>query len=118
MGMNPEMNPSDAKRSPATAHLDPIVLDSAQVGAMRHGLHELANVLTGLMIAGGLLSQYMEGKALRQYASGICEGCERGGALVRDLRSQLLAACGEAEAGRTGTSEAGQTGQARDKGSY
>ena len=65
---------------------------------MRHCLHELANVFTGLMIAGGLLSQHPEMESLQHYVTDLCEGSERGSALVRELRSQLLAACGEAEA--------------------
>ncbi len=75
------------------------------------------------MISGGLLAQFLhpgkpesgvpaspgavsspEGKALWHYAAGVCEGCERGGALLRELRSQLMAACGEAEAGALGSS--------------
>ena len=73
---------------------------------MRHRLHELANVFTGVMIAGGLLSQYLEGGSLQHYAADICEGSERGCALVREIRSQLLAACGEVEAARTARSNA------------
>ncbi len=44
----------------------------------------------------GLLSQYLAGGSLQHYAADICEGSERGCVLVRELRSQLLAACGEA----------------------
>ena len=76
---------------------------AAEVQTMRHRLHELANVFTGVVIAGGLLSQYLEGGSLRQYAADICEGSERGCALVRELRSQLLAACGELEAAKDGS---------------
>ena len=95
MGVNSEMDSNDATNSQESAELGTIVLDSSQVTAMRHLMHELANVLTGVMISGGLLAQYLEGNALRHYAAGVCDGCERGGGLVRQLRSQLLAVCGE-----------------------
>jgi hypothetical protein len=64
---------------------------------MRDRLHELANIFTGVLIAGGLLSQYLDAGPLRHYATDIAEGSERGSALIRELRSQLLAACGEEE---------------------
>ena len=98
MGVNSEMNQDDAGSSPERAELGTTVLDSSQVKAMRCLMHELANVLTGVMISGGLLAQYLEGNALGHYAEGVCDGCERGCGLVRELRSQLLAACGEPEA--------------------
>jgi hypothetical protein len=98
--MNTEMNIPDRHGSPQAATHCAVILDSSEVQAMRHRLHELANVFTGVVIAAGLLSQYLEGGSLRQYADDICEGSERGCALVRELRSQLLAACGELEAAR------------------
>ena len=100
--MNTELNTTDSNGSPLGAKHSAILLDGSEVQAMRHRLHELANVFTGVMIAGGLLSQYLEGGSLRQYATDICEGSERGGSLVRELRSQLLAACGEREVGQNG----------------
>src|ERR1700687_1185962 len=81
-----------------------VTLDADGVQAMRHRLHELANAFTGVMIAGGLLLQYLEGGSLQHYASDICEGSERGCGLVRELRSQLLAAQGEVEAAASGNS--------------
>jgi len=77
---------------------DEVILNGDVVRSIRHGLHELANAFTGVMIAGGLLSQYLEGGSLEHYASDICEGSERGCALVREIRSQLLGAQGEVEA--------------------
>jgi nitrogen-specific signal transduction histidine kinase len=96
--MKSEMNPVDGKGSPLKGKPSTVILDGSEVEAMRHRLHELANVFTGVMIASGLLSQYLESSSLRQYASDICEGSERGCTLVCELRSQLLAACGEMEA--------------------
>ena len=96
------MNILDGQGSPQAAKHSAVVLDISEVQTMRHRLHELANVFTGVVIAAGLLSQYLEGGSLRQYAADICEGSERGCALVRELRSQLLAACGEVEAAKGG----------------
>lgn len=103
-GVNSEMNTTKASGSPATAEIGSVMLDSEGVRLMRHRLHELANVFTGVMIAAGLLSQYLEGGSLRLHASNICEGSERGCGLVREIRSQLLAACGEVEAAPNGHS--------------
>jgi hypothetical protein len=97
------MNPVDGNGSPLSAKHCAVILDSSEVLAMRHRLHELANVFTGVMIAGGLLSQYLEGGPLQQYASNVREGSERGCTLVRELRTQLLAAGGELEAAQGGS---------------
>ena len=111
------MDKNDAKRFRASAHLDTIVLDSTQVVAMRRLLHELANVLTGVMISGGLLSQYLEGQTLAHYACGVCEGCERGCNLVRELRGVLLAAAGEADLSvPSGGAQAPRSGREPDEG--
>jgi len=96
--MNSEMNTSDANGSPAIANHGLVILDSSGVRDMRHRLHELANVFTGVMLSSGLLGQYLEGSPLQHYATDIMEGGERGSAMVRELRSQLLAACGDREA--------------------
>ena len=130
MGVNPEMDRDDAQSPNEEGETGTIVMDGSQVAAMRRLMHELSNVLTGVMISGGLLEQYLHPsrpttsspgaaeaggpnlsgigrlgtKALWHYAAGVCEGCERGCALLRELRGQLLAACGEAEAGALGTS--------------
>jgi nitrogen-specific signal transduction histidine kinase len=96
------MNISDGHVSTQAAKHSAVVLDGSEVLAMRHRLHELANVFTGVVIAAGLLSQYLEGASLRQYAADLCEGSERGCALVRELRSQLLEACGELDAVQDG----------------
>ena len=95
--MNLEPNTTEANVSPVLASAGTVMLDRDGVQAMRHRLHELANVFTGVMIAGGLLAQYLEAGSLQHYAADICEGSERGCALVREIRSQLLAACGEVE---------------------
>jgi hypothetical protein len=55
------------------------------------------------MVAGGLLCQPLDGISLR-HASNICEDGERGCVLVREIRSQLIAACGEVEAAPNGNS--------------
>jgi nitrogen-specific signal transduction histidine kinase len=111
LGVSSEMDSGDARRFRPTSHL---VLDDSQLEAMRHLLHELANTLTGVMISGGLLSQYLEGHALVHYAAGVCEGCERGCNLVRELRGALVSACGEPDLAAPG--EVAQAGRAPDEG--
>lgn len=96
--MNSEMNSSEAGGSGAMANLGRVTLSQDGVQVMRHHLHELANVFTGVMIAGDLLSLHLDAGPLQRYAAEICAGSERGCVLVRELRSQLLAASGEAEA--------------------
>lgn len=103
-GMSSEMNSGVAAKNPELANPGAVLLDGAEVSAMRKRLHDLANVFTGIMIAGGLMAQYLEDSSLRSYADDICEGSERGCILVREIRSQLLAACGELEAAPTGQS--------------
>jgi hypothetical protein len=109
--MNSGMNSTDASGSPVIGNHELVVLDSSSVKAMRHRLHELANVFTGMMIAAGLLSQYLEAGSLGQHAKDIAEDGERGCALVRELRSQLLAACGETEAASPGDADGAIGGQ-------
>jgi hypothetical protein len=107
--MNSAMNEPEADGTPEMGKQSIVLLESSEVLAMRHRLHELANVFTGVMIAGALLSQKLDVGSLRNYAIDICEGSERGGVLVRELRGQLLAACGELEAMREpGAIEAAQ----------
>jgi hypothetical protein len=110
-GMNSEMNIKEAGASPEMGSVGGFLLEQGAVHAMRRCLHELANVFTGLMIAGGLLAQRPELESLQRYVTDLCDGSERGSALVRELRSQLLAVCGEAEAAqpeRTASAAQGQ----------
>jgi hypothetical protein len=94
--VNSEMNTTEGSGSPAPAGFgSSVTMSNSAVLAMRHNLHELANVFTGVMLAGGLLAQFLEAGSLQHYASNICESGERGSALVREIRSQLLASCGD-----------------------
>jgi len=86
---------SSTNSSSLPEKVDQLTLDGESVLIMRRRLHELANVFTGVMIAAGLLSEYLEGGSLQTYVADISEDSERGSVLVRELRSQLLAACGE-----------------------
>jgi len=95
--MNSEMNTSKAGSPGAMANLGHVNLNTQGVQTMRHCLHELANVFTGVMIAGDLLSLHLAEGPLQHYAAEVCAGSERGCILVREIRGQLLAACGEAE---------------------
>jgi len=105
--VKPEMNTTEAAGSPVMVSLGSITMDAPRVLAIRQSLHELANILTGVLIAGGLLAQFLESGSLQQYASNVCESGERGSALVREIRSQLLASCGEREVGVKGNSAGG-----------
>jgi len=67
------------------------------VRSIRRSLHELANVFTGVVIAAGLLEEYLEGGSLQEFASEISTNGERGSALVREIREHFLAACPVAE---------------------
>ncbi len=60
------------------------------------------------MIAGDLLSLQLAAGSLQLYAADICASSERGCLLVRELRSQLLAACGETEASLNGSAAKGE----------
>jgi hypothetical protein len=108
------MDKGDAKRLRPTGHLGTILLDGSQGEAMRLLLHELANILTGVMISGGLLSQYLESQPLAHYAAGVCEGCERGCDLLRELRGVLVSACGEPDLAALG--KGAQAGREPDEG--
>jgi len=121
MGVSSEMDMNHARNPRERKEPGTIVVDGSQVLAMRRLMHELANVLTGVMISGGLLAQYLhpgrpksappgeaEARALWQYAAGVCEGCERGCGLLCELRGLFLAACGEADAGAFPSVEKGQ----------
>lgn len=59
---------------------------------LRFILHELSNLLTGMLVAGGLLRQAMKGDRRQHYAEAVCDGGERSAALVREARSLLTPA--------------------------
>ncbi len=52
-------------------------------------LHELSNVMTGVLMSGGLLRLALRGDEREHHAADICEGGERGAALVREARDLL-----------------------------
>lgn len=52
-------------------------------------LHDLSNLLTGIMVTGGLLQLGLQGDRRQHYAAEICEGSERGATLVREARALL-----------------------------
>lgn len=58
---------------------------------LRHLLHELSNLLTGVLVTGGLLRIALKGDRRERYAADVCEGGERGAALVREARALLTA---------------------------
>jgi signal transduction histidine kinase len=54
-------------------------------------LHELSNLLTGMLVAGGLLRQVVMEKRTRHYVDELHDGCERSATLVREARDLLIA---------------------------
>lgn len=56
---------------------------------LRRILHDLSNLLTGILVTGGLLQLALQGDRRQHYAVEICEGSERGAALVREARALL-----------------------------
>ncbi len=51
-------------------------------------VHELNNVLTGILVSSGLLEQRLDcDSPLRRYAAGIREGGEAGVRLIRELQA-------------------------------
>jgi len=56
---------------------------------LRHILHELSNLLTGILVTGGLLQLALKGDRRHHYAVELCDGSERGATLVREARTLL-----------------------------
>jgi signal transduction histidine kinase len=57
-------------------------------GEIAEVVHELNNVLTGILVSSGLLEQRLEHDSpLRRYAAGIREGGENGVRLIRELQA-------------------------------
>ncbi len=56
---------------------------------LRIVLHELSNLLTGILVNAGLIGTVHPGDRCARYAQRICEGGERAAALVRDARTIL-----------------------------
>jgi hypothetical protein len=67
-----------------------VQLGVEEVRHLRHVLHELANVLTGMMVTGGLLHQALKGDLRQRYTGEICTGGDRGAELVREAREVLM----------------------------
>ncbi|MGE5110454.1 MAG: hypothetical protein ACM3JB_06330 [Acidobacteriaceae bacterium] len=57
---------------------------------LRSILHDLSNVMTGVLISGGLLRLAPHGDSRDRHAKEVCEAGERGAALVREARSLLI----------------------------
>lgn len=56
---------------------------------LRYIMHELSNLLTGVLVSGGLLKQALKDDRREHYAAEICDAGERGAGLVREARSLL-----------------------------
>lgn len=57
---------------------------------LRHILHELSNLLTGVLVTGGLLREGLRGERLERYAADVCNGGERGAVLLREARALVM----------------------------
>jgi hypothetical protein len=68
-----------------------VELGEDEVKLLRHLLHEMANVFTGILVTGGLLHQALKGDLRQRYTGEVCAGGERGADLVRQARQVLLA---------------------------
>lgn len=53
---------------------------------LRSILHDLSNVMTGVLMSGGLLRLALRGDGREHHALDVCDGGERGAALVRQAR--------------------------------
>ncbi len=77
--------------SPEEPKYSPITLSETEVRHLRHLLHELANLFTGFLVTGGLLHHALSGDPRQRYSNDLCEGGERGAALVREARDVVTA---------------------------
>lgn len=59
---------------------------------LRYIMHELSNLLTGVLVSGGLLKQALKGDRREHYVAEICDAGERGAGLVREARGLLHSA--------------------------
>lgn len=53
---------------------------------LRSILHDLSNVMTGVLMSGGLLRLALRDDDREHHAMVVCDGGERGAALVREAR--------------------------------
>jgi len=68
-----------------------VQLEEEEVKRLRHLLHEMANVFTGMLVTSGLLHHALEGDLRQRYTAELCTGGDRGAELVREARQILLA---------------------------
>jgi hypothetical protein len=90
--MNSAKDADQFQRELSGHRLADVVITRAQIEAMRQMLHELANIITGVMLASGLLSEYLQHTPAANSASALYGDCERGRRLVWELRNVLLGA--------------------------
>ncbi len=57
---------------------------------LRSILHDLSNVMTGVLMSAGLLRLALRGDSREHHAVDVCAGLERGAALVREARSLVM----------------------------
>jgi hypothetical protein len=64
-------------------------VNEAERDKLQFVLHELSNLLTGILVSGGLLRQQLNGDRRQHHAQEVCEAGERSAALVREARLLL-----------------------------
>ncbi len=89
--MNRELETVNGEAMAEAGKYASVELGTDDVRQLRHLLHEMANVFTGVMVSGGLLQQALRGDQRQRYSNEICNGVERGAVLVREARQILLA---------------------------
>lgn len=65
-------------------------MTEGECNRLRTLLHDLSNLLTGILVSGGLLRMAMQGDARRRYADDVCESGEKGAVIIREARNLLL----------------------------
>jgi hypothetical protein len=66
-----------------------VIVTDGEQERLRTILHDLSNVMTGVLMSGGLLRLALRGDDREYHALDVCEGGERGAALVREARGLL-----------------------------
>ena len=61
-------------------------MTDAEQEQLRSILHDLSNVMTGVLMSGGLLRLALRGDGREHHALDVCDRGERGAALVRQAR--------------------------------
>ena len=67
-----------------------VFVNNGEQERLRTILHDLSNVMTGVLVSGGLLRLALHDDFRNHHAEKVCEAGERGAALVREARTLLI----------------------------